>query len=245
VTAPVRLPGADVPCAGDSRRDVRGRAPDEQCAAGLPPLAGPAAAEPFVGLREITDDLAGALSRFRAETRLDELARANVPDARLRLEHALQLTDAAAHRTLDLVEQAYPIAERIALRATELAGRHRQGTAAAGVEVEAFLEEISTDVDRVRAQLSEVLLAQGYQDLTGQIIRGVLGLVTVVEATLKRLIALSPAEVSHRLNGRPVDIEARHAAMLAGCGPVVPQIEAGPVVGGQCDADALLREFGR
>ena len=213
--------------------------------AGLPPLAGPAAVQPFVGLREITDDLAGALSRFRSETRLDELARENVPDARLRLEHVLRLTDAAAHQTLDLVEQAYPIAERIARRASELAGRHRQGRAEADVEIESFLEEIATDVDRVRAQLSEVLLAQGYQDLTGQIIRGILGLVTVVESTLTRLIALSPAEASHRLSGRPVDLEARHAAMLAGCGPDVPQVEAGPVVGGQCDADALLREFGR
>lgn len=245
MTPPVQRAGSGGPAAGDSRRDERGRAPDEPCAAVLTALAAPPAVEPRIGLREITDDLAGALSRFRSETRLDELARENVPDARLRLEHVLQLTDAAAHRTLDLVEQSYPIAERIARRATELAGRHRLGMAAADVEVEAFLEEISTDVDRVRAQLSEVLLAQGYQDLTGQIIRGILGLVTVVEATLKRLIALSPVEASQGLDGRPVDLGARHAAMLAGCGPNVPQIEAGPVVGGQCDADALLREFGR
>jgi chemotaxis protein CheZ len=245
VTPPVERPPGDGPWAGDARRDLPGRARDERCAADVAPLAAAAAVEPFVGLRGITDDLAGALRRFRAETRLDELASEDVPDARLRLEHVLQLTDAAAHRTLDLVEQAYPIAERIARRVTELAGRRRQGKAAADVEVETFLAEVSTDVDRVRAQLSEVLLAQGYQDLTGQIIRGMLGLVTVVEAALKRLIALSPADASHRPAGRPVDIAARHTAMLAGCGPDVPQIEAGPVVGGQCDADALLREFGR
>jgi len=166
----------DPPAARPRRRPCRDTACRTACCrralrGGSSTLAEPDAVEPLVGLRGITADLGRRPEPFCAETRLDELASENVPDARLRLEHVLQLTDSAAHRTLDLVEQAYPIAERISRRAAELAWRHRQGMAAADAEVEAFLEEISTDVDRVRAQLSDVLLAQGYQDLTGQIIR--------------------------------------------------------------------------
>ena len=45
-------------------------------------------------------------ARFSAEARLDALAGHEVPDARKRLTHVVKLTDEAAHRTLDLVEQS-------------------------------------------------------------------------------------------------------------------------------------------
>ena len=47
------------------------------------------------------------------------------------------------------------------------------------------------DMGKVRANLSEVLLAQGYQDLTGQIIRGVMKLVGELEIALADLVRLS------------------------------------------------------
>ena len=43
-----------------------------------------------------------------------------MPDARLRLDHVLKLTDEAAHRTLDLVEQSGPLAERTARAAQRI-----------------------------------------------------------------------------------------------------------------------------
>jgi len=197
------------------------------------------------GLREITADLSKALSRFRVETRLDELARKNVPDARHRLEHVLQMTDSAAHRTLDLVEQAYPLADRIVERAAALSSNGRADIRPSGPELEAFLAETTSDAGRMREQLSEVLLAQGYQDLTGQIIRGVLGLVTDVEATLERLMALAPLDSVAILEYGLPDVLACSPDSSTGFGPVVPLVDAGPVVDRQSDADALLREFGR
>jgi len=43
-----------------------------------------------------------------------------IPDARARLTHVINMTDEAAHRTLDLVEQSGPLAERTAQEAAAL-----------------------------------------------------------------------------------------------------------------------------
>ncbi len=200
---------------------------------------------PLEGLREITDDLSAALSRFRVETRLEELARKNVPDARHRLEHVLRMTDSAAHRTLDLVEQAFPLADRIARRAAVLAGARGTDGPSSEPALAEFLTDTCTDAGQLRQRLSEVLLAQGYQDLTGQIIRGVLGLVADVESTLQRLVALSPAQSADLVEAGSSGPHASRPASAAGFGPAVPRVDAGPLVEWQSEADALLQEFGR
>ena len=74
-------------------------------------------------LQDLTLNLRSALDRFRLDSRLTRLAEKEVPDARERLMHVLKLTDQAAHRTLDLVEQSCPPADRIAKEAAALVGR--------------------------------------------------------------------------------------------------------------------------
>ena len=56
---------------------------------------------------------------FSVDSRLVDLAEKEVPDARHRLDHVLKLTDEAAHRTMDLVEQSGPLAERTAREAAD------------------------------------------------------------------------------------------------------------------------------
>src|SRR5688572_28392844 len=133
----------------------------------------------FLDLRKLTGDLQSALQRFRVDSRLADLAERDVPNAKLRLDHVLRLTDEAAHRTLDLVEKLGPIAERTSRGAAELIEqrqRFRERTIAVEdfhkmvSSMDAFLKAAVTDMDKVRDNLSEVLLAQGYQDLSGQII---------------------------------------------------------------------------
>ncbi len=68
----------------------------------------------FSELRKLTGDLQSALDRFSVDSRLVDLAEKEVPDARARLDHVLKMTDEAAHRTMDLVEQCGPLAERTA-----------------------------------------------------------------------------------------------------------------------------------
>src|ERR1700709_1771915 len=56
-------------------------------------------------LRKLTTDLNGALERFQLDSRVVDLAEKEVPDAKQRLDHVMKMTDEAAHKTMDLVEQ--------------------------------------------------------------------------------------------------------------------------------------------
>jgi chemotaxis protein CheZ len=199
----------------------------------------------FGELRKLTGDLQSALERFRVDSRLLDLAEKEVPDARHRLDHVLKLTDEAAHRTMDLVEQSGPLAERTARAAADIVGpwqRFRSREIQVDefrsmiVRMDQFLDAARTDMDKVRGNLSEVLLAQGYQDLSGQIIRGVMKLVSELEVALVDLVRLSKTGTT---NVKPLSDETRR-----GFGPAVPGINNGPAVSGQQDVDALLSGLG-
>lgn len=198
-------------------------------------------------LHDLTCNLRTALERFRFESRLNDLAEKEIPDARQRLSHVIKLTDSAAHRTLDLVEQSCPPADRIAGEATELATiwarfRARQikpeEFRALLPRMDAFLKAARADSETVRANLAEVLLAQGYQDLSGQIIRGVMVLVAEVERTLADLTRLARGEPGATLRAHN-DENARPS------GPAVPGVDPdATVVNDQQAVDALLSRLG-
>jgi chemotaxis protein CheZ len=207
----------------------------------------------FTELRKLTGDLQKALERFSIESKLADFAENEIPDARARLNHVISMTDEAAHRTLDLVEQSGPLAERTAKAATNLIdmiNAYRAQTAGVpGFEgvaraidayvpvvraVEAFLPAARADSELIRRNLADVLLAQGYQDLTGQIIRSVMKLVQELEGALTDLSRLSGDVVEHTSMG---DSGAGH-------GPVVPGVTKGEVASGQTDVDALLSGLG-
>jgi chemotaxis protein CheZ len=103
-------------------------------------------------------------------------------------------------------------------------------------DMEAFLHASRGDMDKVRENLSEVLLAQGYQDLSGQIIRGVMKLVTELEIALVDLVRLAQTRAR---TARHVSDETRR-----GFGPPIPGIKTAPAVSDQQDVDALLSGLG-
>jgi chemotaxis protein CheZ len=205
-------------------------------------------------IRKLTGDLQHALERFSIESRLADIAENEIPDARTRLSHVIKMTDEAAHRTLDLVERSGPLAERTAREAAALVGSlqaYRDRPAGgSGFEsavraidaflpvvraVEAFLPTARADSEQIRKNLADVLLAQGYQDLTGQIIRSVIKLVGELEEALASLTKLSGDVVEHATLGESPG---------KGHGPVVPGVTRGEVASGQTDVDALLSGLG-
>jgi len=201
----------------------------------------------FGELRKLATGLQTALVRFSIDSRLVDLAEKEIPDARHRLDHVIKLTDEAAHRTMDLVEQSGPLAERTAKQSGELVELWRRfRTRSIAVNdfremiqrMDVFLEATRVDMDKVRGNLAEVLLAQGYQDLSGQIIRGVMKLVGELESALSELLRLS-AGSSTRKSEESVSVDVRR-----GFGPAVPGIDNGPAVSGQQDVDALLSGLG-
>ncbi|HEY6924773.1 MAG TPA: protein phosphatase CheZ [Steroidobacteraceae bacterium] len=202
-------------------------------------------------LRELSGDLRLALEQFRLDSRLATLAGKDVPDARLRLDHALKLTEEGAHRTLDLVERSCPLAERIAKQAAALTGplrsvreglldgtTHPASVAEVLAQAAEFLTVAQRESDLVRGNLTEVLMAQSSQDLSGQIIRGVIVLVGEVERTLAHLSTLAGNDPASS-----VAPQSPAASSGNGFGPAIPGLTTG-AVGEQNDVDALLADLG-
>jgi chemotaxis protein CheZ len=194
-------------------------------------------------LKRLTASAQSALRRFREQARIDSLAAHEVPDARKRLAHVVKLTDEAAHHTLDLVEKAGPLIDTWSDGAAQLLeewSTHGSREAAAASRwperTQEFLARALPDARRVRAHLSEMLLAQGYQDVTGQIIRGVISLVGELEAVLGQLVSLANGEDTRRMPALKLPL-ADHSR---GVGPQVPGVGNAQDVSGQDDIDALL-----
>jgi len=207
----------------------------------------------FGELRKLTGDLQKALERFSIESKLADFAENGIPGAQARLNHVISMTDEAAHRTLDLVEQSGPLAERTTKAASSLLDMvnayRAQTTGVQGFEgvarsidayvpvvraMEAFLPSVRADSEMIRKNLADVLLAQGYQDLAGQVIRGVMKLVEDLEGALTDLSQLSGDIVEHTSMGEG----------SGGHGPAVPGVTKGEVASGQTDVDALLSGLG-
>lgn len=204
-------------------------------------------------LKRLTATAESALRRFAEEARIDKLAASEVPDARKRLAHVVQLTDEAAHRTLDLIEKSSPVVDQNARDAAELleawtvyGSRECAGNSLWPERTLGFLERSLTDSERVRKLLNEMLMAQGYQDITGQIIRSVISLVGEIEQILSQLAAIANGTASASDTRRmpalklPEENPRENKSWQQGTGPQVPGITDASAVAGQDDIDALL-----
>jgi chemotaxis protein CheZ len=198
-------------------------------------------------LRSLSGSLRFALDQFRLDSRLATLAGKDVPDAKVRLDHALKLTEDGAHKTLDLVERSCPLADHTAKQAAALGASLRDvsqaGNQAAALntalsQVNNFLVIAQRDSETVRANLNDVLMAQSYQDLSGQIIRGVITLVGEVERTLAHFAALAGDNTD-----APAAAPSGDSPSGNGFGPAIPGLTNG-AVGEQVDVDALLADLG-
>jgi len=197
----------------------------------------------YKDVREATERLRSALDQFQLNSRLATLAGKEVPDAKLRLDHALKLTEDGAHKTLDLVERSCPLAEKVAKQASNLVKTLQSSGVAHRVAadlvpgIQEFLVAAQRDSEVVRANLTEVLMAQSAQDLSGQIIRGVITLVSEVERTLGQLASLTGNDPA---NAAPA---ADSGSVSQGFGPVIPGLTK-DAMSEQNDVDALLADLG-
>ncbi len=154
----------------------------------------------FQEIGRLTRQLHDALTSFQADTRLLEVAGSEFPDARDRLDQVIEMTERSAHRTMDLIESAIPVAEQLHDSTTQLSGRWQKFRARelSADEFRTLVGEIgeyfkATDERsmQLRARLSDILMAQDFQDLSGQEIRKVIRLVQDVEKTLLNMIKVA------------------------------------------------------
>ena len=205
----------------------------------------------FKELGKLTRELHDALKNFQIDSHLSDLAEKEIPDAKDRLNYVITMTEQAAHRTLNAVEESLPLSEQIEKRAGELSekwGRFLRKEMQADEfreltqELATFLNDVGGDSSRIHGNLSDVLMAQDFQDLTGQVIRRVITLVQDVEESLVAIIRLAgpTAAAAAAETAEPAD----GGEGVGAHGPAVPGVDHGDVVSGQDDVDELLASLG-
>jgi len=206
----------------------------------------------FREIGKLTRELHDALNGFQLDSKISSLAEHDIPDAKERLSYVITMTEQAAHRTLTAVEESLPIASELQNRARDLSEkwtRFRRKDMdvnefrALVPEIDSFLELTNGHASKLNASLSDVMMAQDFQDITGQIIRRVINLVKDVEDNLVGLIRISgqrmaPAEKAATKSGSLSEELSR------GIGPQVPGLDHADVVHSQDDVDDLLSSLG-
>lgn len=209
---------------------------------------------------KLTRELHNAIVNFEidmagAEHAEDEMSQ--ITDATQRLNYVVTMTEKAANRTMDLVEQSAPLANDLAEDARVLHQdwqkfMRKELSASAfrdlAKRVDAFLGRVDKSNAQLSANLSDILLAQDFQDLTGQVIKRVTALVTEVEDNLVKLVMMASSV------DRYVGIEHDHEQLReeakqdkpasAGEGPQMNADKREDVVSGQDDVDDLLSSLG-
>ena len=147
----------------------------------------------FQEIGELTRDLHESIKHFSMDDRMSEIANDEIPDARDRLQYVIDKTEVAANKTMDAVDRCMPIADN--LHEGLLQVRPQWNELMHGrIELAEFkalchriddlLGEVEGDSSELRGQLTEILMAQDFQDLTGQFISLVITLVDEVEGRL-------------------------------------------------------------
>ncbi len=209
--------------------------------------------EIFRELGSLTRDLHEAIKTFQLDDRLADITSSEIPDARERLNYVITMTEQAAHRTLNVIEDSMPLAQELASESSRLlqrwqAFRRRELSAnefrQLSREVDGFLEKVRDNGQLVHDKLGEALMAQDYQDLTGQIIRKVIALVEEVEGNLVHLIRISGQRIVEERIPDSDKAQQDKDSMMRGVGPSIPGSDAADVVGSQDDVDDLLSSLG-
>ena len=161
----------------------------------------------FERLGNIIRALHDALCELGAEKVLAEAA-SEFPSARERLLHIADLTENAANIVLTKVEQVNPIQDQLGRRAKNLHSEWSNASRDSLVpdqlkpladQPALFISDAQTGCETTRAALSDIMMAQDFQDLTGQLIKKVVSLLARTENDLLRMLldAAPPGMVSH------------------------------------------------
>jgi chemotaxis protein CheZ len=165
-----------------------------------------------------------------------------IPDAQERLAYVAMMTEQAASRALCAIETAKPIQQRLQTDSTRLSGQWQRLFSnqlsvdefkALAKETCQFLDEVPVHTSATNDQLTEIMMAQGFQDLTGQVIKRVTELAQTIEKQLLQLLVENVAPEKKATLGN---------SLLTG--PVIIGAGRGDMVTNQQQVDDLLESLG-
>lgn len=176
----------------------------------------------FSQIGQMTRKLHDTLRELGLDKSLERAA-SQIPDARDRLSYVATMTEQAADRTLNALDIAKPLQDKIASGSRELTDQWDK-LFANQLTVEEFKELVaktrhhlsttSKDCDAIGNQMLEIMMAQDFQDLTGQVIKKILSMAKDMEQhLLDFLLMFSPQGINKQedslLNGPVIKSDGR------------------------------------
>ena len=188
----------------------------------------------FQQLGSITRQLHDALKELGYTDRLKGTVD-QLPDAQSRLSYIARLTGEAAEKVLNQVEAAKTEQDLIAQRGRQLVDTISRvpGLAKAMPELLTWSQEVVSTSEQSDARLTEIMMAQDFHDLTGQVIARVVQLASTIEEQLLGLLLQAAP------SGQPGQDKVIELA-----GPVVDPTARTDVVNDQQQVDDLLASLG-
>lgn len=177
----------------------------------------------FKEVGKITRNLHNSINEFKGslESGLQKLSEDDVPNAIDKLQFVITKTEDAANKTMGIVERYFEESDDFAKQINSLEGNKEQ------VEyIKSFKESLDND-------MTSILTAQEFQDITGQTIKKVIDLVNSVETELLKLITTF---------GMPTHNKMEKSAV----GVTTDQTNENKTVEtiSQSDVESLLSDFG-
>lgn len=143
----------------------------------------------------------------------------DIPDAAERLQYVLDTVEEASDKTLTSAENSLALVE-------QLMGQNPSS-------------EIATALQKLQDELNNIMLAQSFQDLTGQVLNRVILIISSLEQSLIALIQ----DAGHDYNAIP-DKPKSEQELEKGIGPNVTRESKKDAVASQDDVDDLLSDLG-
>jgi chemotaxis protein CheZ len=218
-------------------------------AVSVPPAAGAAAGEGGEGDKNMYERLGGivrllhdSLRELGYDRALTE-ASSQISDAQDRLEYVATLTEQAANKVLNTLDEGMPAQDKLSKQAQDMSGRWDalfsgklsldEFKALAG-DSRQFSQAVSEATEAEKARLLEIMMAQDFQDITGQLIKKVVAITKTVEYELAQLLRdNAPPETRAKL----AEKEAAPVPLMSG--PSVPSAALD-----QDNVDDLLADLG-
>ncbi len=208
---------------------------------GAPADEGACSEHVFSQLGQMTRSLHNLLRELGYDKTIEKVA-SEIPDNRDRLNYIASMTAQAAERTLNAAEAAQPIQDGLGSAARDLAGKwDRLFSRQLGVDefkalvkdTRSYLHDVPGKADATNAKLMEIIMAQDFQDLTGQVIRKILDAAQALENQLVSLL-VEATPVDKRSAVRPGLLE----------GPIISAEGRTDVATSQAQVDELLESLG-
>lgn len=188
---------------------------------------------------KMTRELHETLKGLGYDKKLEQAATA-IPDARDRLNYIATMTQQAAERVLNATDAAQPLVEKVEKDAKALAADWQklfdqkmdvEQFKQLATRTHAYLIEVPKQTKQTNAHLTEIMMAQDFQDLTGQVIKKIMEVTQNLEQQLVTLL------IHHAPASAKIDTGLMN-------GPVINAAGRTDVVTSQAQVDDLLESLG-